>query len=117
MGQGAAQAIEDAAALGALLPIGTAPEDIPRRLQLYEQCRKERADFVQDFTRQRGRDGGRGQSKSKIPILSSSVLMSESGEVASVLQKCISHNAWEHAVRVLQGDAGQETGFHPEARI
>lgn len=100
MGQGAAQAIEDAAALGALLPIGTAPEDIPRRLQLYEQCRKERADFVQDFTRQRGRDGGRGQS-----------------EVASVLQKCISHNAWEHAVRVLQGDAGQETGFHPEARI
>lgn len=66
MGQGAAQAIEDAAALGALLPICTTPEDIPRRLQLYEQCRKERAEFVQDFTRQRGRDGGRGQSKSNL---------------------------------------------------
>ena len=56
MGQGAAQAIEDGAALASLLPPGTTAQDIPGRLQLYEQCRKERADWVQEDTRCRGKD-------------------------------------------------------------
>lgn len=59
MGQGAAQAIEDGVALATLLPLGTAVQDIPRRLQLYEQCRKERVDWVQESTRCRGKDGAR----------------------------------------------------------
>ncbi|KAK0769709.1 hypothetical protein LTR02_018114, partial [Friedmanniomyces endolithicus] len=53
-GQGAAQAIEDAASLGCVLPLGTTRADVPSRMQLYEKCRKERAERVQDVTRQAG---------------------------------------------------------------
>lgn len=59
MGQGAAQAIEDGVAFATLLPLGTTVHEIPRRLQLYEQCRKERVDWVQEATRCRGKDGSR----------------------------------------------------------
>ncbi|KAJ7732951.1 FAD/NAD(P)-binding domain-containing protein [Mycena maculata] len=45
-GQGAALAIEDAAALRALLPPGTAPADVPARLAAYEALRKPRCDYV-----------------------------------------------------------------------
>ncbi|KAK6583711.1 hypothetical protein PZA11_003441 [Diplocarpon coronariae] len=64
-GQGGAQAIEDAAALGALLPYGTRASDISRRLELYVQARYDRATMVQEFTRQaafktsRGKHGGK----------------------------------------------------------
>ncbi|RAH84256.1 FAD/NAD(P)-binding domain-containing protein, partial [Aspergillus japonicus CBS 114.51] len=51
-GQGGAQAIEDGAALAALLPLGTGPDVIPHRLQLYMQARYDRATMIQDFSRQ-----------------------------------------------------------------
>lgn len=63
-GQGGAQAIEDAAAFGALFPFGTRTEDIPKRLEMYIQARYDRATLVQDVTRQsafktsRGKHGG-----------------------------------------------------------
>ncbi|KAF7374346.1 FAD/NAD(P)-binding domain-containing protein [Mycena sanguinolenta] len=46
LGQGAAMAIEDAAVLGCLLPLGTTREDVPARLEAYQELRKERGDFV-----------------------------------------------------------------------
>ncbi|KAF7374343.1 FAD/NAD(P)-binding domain-containing protein [Mycena sanguinolenta] len=46
LGQGAAMAIEDAAVLGCLLPLGTTKEGVPARLEAYEKLRKERGDFV-----------------------------------------------------------------------
>jgi hypothetical protein len=55
-GQGGGQAIEDAVALAALLPLGTSRQDIPERLQLYNECRYERAHKIQDFTRTAGKD-------------------------------------------------------------
>ncbi|KAK4542358.1 hypothetical protein LTR36_006814 [Oleoguttula mirabilis] len=55
-GQGGGQAIEDAIALAAVLPLGTSASDIPDRLQIYEQCRYERAHKVQEFTRTAGKD-------------------------------------------------------------
>ncbi|KAI0817648.1 hypothetical protein GGR55DRAFT_621326 [Xylaria sp. FL0064] len=55
-GQGAGQAIEDAAALGTVLPKGTHPSDVPERLQLYEEIRYERAHMIQEYSRQAGRD-------------------------------------------------------------
>lgn len=55
-GQGGAQAIEDGVALGVLLPKGTKPEEVPDRLKLYQACRKERAEKVQEATRQSGKD-------------------------------------------------------------
>lgn len=57
-GQGGGQAIEDAVALAALLPLGTSRHDIPERLRLYNECRYERAHKIQDFTRTAGKDAG-----------------------------------------------------------
>ncbi|KAF2083822.1 FAD-binding domain-containing protein [Saccharata proteae CBS 121410] len=53
-GQGAGQAIEDAAALAVVLPLGTTAEEVAERLQLYQECRYERATKIQDFSRLAG---------------------------------------------------------------
>ncbi|KAF7374344.1 FAD/NAD(P)-binding domain-containing protein [Mycena sanguinolenta] len=42
LGQAAAMAIEDAAVLGCLLPLGTTREDVPARLEAYQKLRKDR---------------------------------------------------------------------------
>jgi 2-polyprenyl-6-methoxyphenol hydroxylase-like FAD-dependent oxidoreductase len=49
-GQGAAQAIEDACALGALFPLGTRVADIDHRLELYTKARYDRASAIQSDT-------------------------------------------------------------------
>jgi salicylate hydroxylase len=56
MGQGGAMAIEDAVGIATLLPLGTRPEDIPTRLQLYQSSRQPRVEMVLNFTRLNGRD-------------------------------------------------------------
>ncbi|KAK7952086.1 salicylate hydroxylase [Apiospora aurea] len=55
-GQGAGQAMEDAAALAVVLPKGTAPKDVPERLRLYERIRYDRAHNIQEYSRQSGKD-------------------------------------------------------------
>lgn len=55
-GQGGGVAIEDAASLAVLLHRGVGPEEIPERLKLYENCRMERANKIQQYTRLSGRD-------------------------------------------------------------
>lgn len=55
-GQGAGQAIEDAATLSVVLPKGTAPDAVPERLKLYESIRYDRAHTIQEYSRQAGRD-------------------------------------------------------------
>lgn len=62
LGQGAAQAIEDGCALGAVLPLGTNPEDVPQRLELWQRLRRDRAQKIVLDTRHRGReaDGSEG---------------------------------------------------------
>lgn len=50
-GQGGAQAIEDAASLGVIFSLGTTRAQVPERLLLYEQCRRERAEAIQDASR------------------------------------------------------------------
>ncbi|CAI6306165.1 unnamed protein product [Periconia digitata] len=59
-GQGAGQAIEDAASLACVLPLGTPPSEIPARLKLYEKCRYERASMIQEYSRIVGMDLGTG---------------------------------------------------------
>jgi len=39
-------ALEDAAAIGCLIPLGTRREDIPARLEAYQHLRKSRGEFV-----------------------------------------------------------------------
>ncbi|KAJ7696958.1 FAD/NAD(P)-binding domain-containing protein [Mycena rosella] len=46
LGQGAAMAVEDAGALGCMLPFGTTPQQVPARLAAYQDLRKERDEFV-----------------------------------------------------------------------
>ncbi|KAJ7111974.1 FAD/NAD(P)-binding domain-containing protein [Mycena epipterygia] len=46
LGQGAAMAVEEAAALGCLLPLGTRREDVPKRLEAYQTLRKTRGEYV-----------------------------------------------------------------------
>jgi 2-polyprenyl-6-methoxyphenol hydroxylase-like FAD-dependent oxidoreductase len=67
--QGAAQAIEDAAALAAVLPQGTTPAEVPERLKLYERIRYERAHKIQEHSRLAGLDwvGGQPVVDSKLP--------------------------------------------------
>lgn len=59
-GQGAGQAIEDAASLGVVLPSATPLGQIQARLKLYEKCRYERASKVQEVSRVAGKDLGSG---------------------------------------------------------
>ncbi|KAK2764508.1 hypothetical protein FQN54_009203 [Arachnomyces sp. PD_36] len=54
LAQGGGQAIEDAASLVVLLHKGVAVDEIPERLRLYEKCRMERANRIQEYTRQAG---------------------------------------------------------------
>lgn len=58
MGQGAAMAIEDAVSLAVLLPLGTTVANIPSRLALYEQARRERVETILEYTRINGRNQG-----------------------------------------------------------
>lgn len=60
-GQGGGVAIEDAATLAVVLPLGTKPEDIQERLQLYQEIRKKRASTIQEFTRVAGKDLAPGE--------------------------------------------------------
>ncbi|EOD51303.1 putative fad binding domain protein [Neofusicoccum parvum UCRNP2] len=55
-GQGAGQAMEDAAALGVVLPKGTRPEDVPQRLKLYFEFRYDRCTRIQRFSQEAGKD-------------------------------------------------------------
>jgi hypothetical protein len=59
-GQGAGQAIEDAASLAVMLPKNTPLDQIPARLKLYEKCRMERASKIQEVSRISGKDLGSG---------------------------------------------------------
>jgi len=54
MGQGGAQAIEDALALATMISDKSSAIDTGKRLALYEQARKERAERIQNATRIRG---------------------------------------------------------------
>lgn len=49
-------AIEDAVGIATLLPVGTRPEDIRARLEMYHSSRKPRVETVLNFTRLNGRD-------------------------------------------------------------
>ncbi|PWY89331.1 monooxygenase [Aspergillus heteromorphus CBS 117.55] len=65
-GQGGAQALEDGAALGALFTPATAKQDIPQRLELYNQVRYARAITVMMMSRMS--DERRGQMLDELKI-------------------------------------------------
>ncbi|KAJ4387129.1 hypothetical protein N0V93_007718 [Gnomoniopsis smithogilvyi] len=90
MGQGAAQAIEDGCALGVVLPLGTTADDVPKRLELWQQLRKERAHQVVEFTRHRAREANGVQGPPQTEE-----------QFAAAMAYCINHDAWENAEKRL----------------
>ncbi|KAJ9653757.1 hypothetical protein H2198_007104 [Neophaeococcomyces mojaviensis] len=60
-GQGAAVAMEDAAALGTVLERDLGRNEVQDRLLLYQDIRKSRADTLQEYTRTAGRDDAVGK--------------------------------------------------------
>lgn len=55
-GQGASQALEDAACLGVVLGRGLRADEVADRLRLYERIRRARAHRIQEFSRRAGMD-------------------------------------------------------------
>ncbi|KAK7510167.1 FAD binding domain-containing protein [Phyllosticta citriasiana] len=103
LGQGGAIAVEDAVSLGVLLPLGTSPSEIPARLHLYQTCRKERAERVQENTRIRGRhpDGSDGPP----PTME---------EYMGFIQYAIMHDEWKSSTDALNAYlASQEEQGRP----
>ncbi|KAJ5179520.1 FAD/NAD(P)-binding domain-containing protein [Penicillium capsulatum] len=93
-GQGGAQAMEDAAALGALLPSRTRREDVPGRLQMYMKCRYHRATMVQNYTR---------QVAAVISGKSSNDIVSDPLEFLRIV---FEHDAWDYASNMLRKTLG-----------
>ena len=58
LGQGGAMAIEDGICLARLLLPETPADDIYKRLQMFEELRYKRVEYVRDETRQNGLDEG-----------------------------------------------------------
>lgn len=88
-GQGAGIALEDGATLSVVLPLGTQPEEIPERLKLYEQIRYERANNIQDYSRQAGVDCVDGKPaidslSPNLPRLVIALLRNHSDEIHSL---------------------------------
>ena len=67
-GQGGGQAVEDAVALAVVLELGLQPEEIPDRLKLYQEIRKERAERIQYYSRVQGEDGMAPQEAAKLML-------------------------------------------------
>jgi acetoacetate decarboxylase len=109
-GQGGGIAIEDAASLCALLPLGTTADDIPERLALYEKVRDERAHKVQTLTRIAGadlNDTSRGKFNSKpsppcpqLPMQLVQVLTTT--PVMEFMHYNFGHDEWHNSSRALK---------------
>lgn len=88
--QGGAQAIEDAISLAAVLPLGTEVDDVNERLVLYQQCRKERADHIQAYTRLSGKSFEE-QKKAGVKY-----------EAMEFTKFNFSHDEWHHSTAKLE---------------
>lgn len=89
-GQGGGQAMEDAVALAAVLPLGTKPAEVPERLVIYNECRYERAHKIQDFTRTAGMDAAELAAKGK------------KLDMMEYQGYNFSHDAWDYAGNALR---------------
>ncbi|KAH0606848.1 uncharacterized protein H6S33_003682 [Morchella sextelata] len=95
-GQGAAQAIEDAIALAALLPLPqTSPTDVPERLRLYQQARFERVGLIQQHSREVGRED-------------QEVTRTNNGTAFLYMDYNFGHDARAHAAGLLAANAGAQ---------
>lgn len=88
LGQGAAQAIEDAISLATLLPLGTQASEVPDLMRLYDSIRRERVDYVQNETRRNGLDEDKGRPSPQ--------------ELFGLLDFCHKHDEYENTKEKLE---------------
>jgi hypothetical protein len=96
--------MEDAAALAAVLPSGTAPCDVPGRLKVFNDIRYKRAHTIQEYSRQAGKDwiNGKPQIDSKSSagkMLNISWLM---GKVMAYTQYNFGHDEHDYATHYFK---------------
>ncbi|GAB7323819.1 hypothetical protein MBLNU13_g07265t1 [Cladosporium sp. NU13] len=85
LGQGGAMAIEDGICLARLLLPETPTDAVYERLQMFEQLRYKRVEFVRDETRQNGLDEGE-RPNNMYPMMT----------------YCYEHDAWTHTENYLK---------------
>jgi 2-polyprenyl-6-methoxyphenol hydroxylase-like FAD-dependent oxidoreductase len=101
-GQGAGQAIEDAATLGVVFPGDVKKEEITARLELYHQTRKDRAHRIQEYSRVAGRDikeGTKNDSKSPLPFTQQIQLINLVGQYTTYN---FGHDEWDNSTQELR---------------
>lgn len=102
LGQGAASAIEDAASLAALLLPGISLSMIPERLQIYEECRKERAEKLHEISRSIGRDMTVGISEiEKIEKIEKTEKETEKAKI-NMERLVYAHDEYDHTTQKLR---------------
>jgi 2-polyprenyl-6-methoxyphenol hydroxylase-like FAD-dependent oxidoreductase len=100
-GQGAGQAIEDAATLGVVFPANTKREEITARLELYEKIRKERAERIQEYSRIAGSDLKEGvkHDSTYCPLLTWMRLINS---VTQYTTYNFGHDEWDNSTQELR---------------
>ncbi|KAK4497067.1 hypothetical protein PRZ48_011516 [Zasmidium cellare] len=102
LGQGAAQAIEDAISVAKVLQPGTKASDVPELLKLYDGIRRERVDYVQEQTRLNGLDEDKGRPPPSA--------------LFGMLDYCHKHDEWTNTEQKLQewrqGRANESNGVN-----
>jgi 2-polyprenyl-6-methoxyphenol hydroxylase-like FAD-dependent oxidoreductase len=74
LAQGGAMAIEDGVSLGIMLDKDVTPQEVPERLQLYNQARHHRSSTIQEYSRLVGGDGIDSKSDRQVHQLKGTVI-------------------------------------------
>ena len=97
-------AIEDGICLARLLLAETPTDDVFKRLQMFEELRYKRVEFVRDETRQNGMDEGeRSNSSLFFTSIHVSSLLKRSPDMYPMMKYCYEHDAWMHTDRYMEG--------------
>jgi hypothetical protein len=99
-GQGAGVAIEDAASLAVVLPLGTKPGEVVERLKLYEEIRMERANRIQEYSRLAGADlDDQAKKDSKLIRFHSRLYVLIERKVYSFTNYNFGHDEWDNSTQ------------------
>jgi 2-polyprenyl-6-methoxyphenol hydroxylase-like FAD-dependent oxidoreductase len=103
LGQGGAMAIEDGICLARLLLPETSADAVCKRLQMFEQLRHKRVEFVRDETRQNGLDESeRPNSSSYLTSACINSRLTGSPDMYPMMKHCYEHDAWTHTDKYLE---------------
>lgn len=109
LGQGGAMAIEDGICLARLLLPQTPADAVYKRLQMFEELRYKRVEFVRYETRQNGLDESeRPNSPSSLKNTYSRSLLTGSSDMYPMMIYCYKHDAWTHTDEYLKASLASD---------